>query len=76
MKVLEILDIYKQASGQEVNVDKSSIMFSNNTNDADKNMTKNLLKIHRSMANDSYLGLPLLFGRGKAKELRYIKEKI
>ena len=75
MKVLEILNIYKQASGQEVNMDKSGIIFSNNTNDADKNIAKRLLGIHRSMKNDNYLGLPLLFGRGKAKDLRYIKDK-
>ena len=57
-------------------MDKSGIMFSNNTNEADKNMAKSLLEIHRSMANDNYLELSLLFGKGKAKELRYIREKI
>ena len=56
MKVLEILDIYKQASGQEVNVDKSGIMFSTNTTDVDKNKAKRLLGIHRSMVNTAIWG--------------------
>ena len=36
----------------------------------------NALNIHRPLDDDSYLGLPLLFGRSKARELRVIKKKV
>ena len=39
-------------------------------------MAKRVLRIQRSMTKDSYLGLPLLFGRSKAKRLRNIGEKV
>ena len=32
--------------------------------------------MQRSMEQDFYLGLPILFGRGKAKEFRNIKERL
>ena len=37
---------------------------------------KDILGIYRKMEHDSYLGLPLLFGRSKARELRVIKKKV
>ena len=39
-------------------------------------MVKKVLGINISMENDSYLGLPLMFGRSKTKQLRSIKEKL
>ena len=76
MEVTKILTLYRQASGHEVNVDKSSILFSKNTNVVDENMAKGMLDIQRSMEKAHYLGLPLLFGRIKASELRNIKERL
>ena len=51
-------------------------MFSNNTMEVDRREATKVLCISRSMENDSYLGLPLLFGRSKVKELWYIKERL
>ena len=76
MEMIRILAVYRQASGQEVNVSKSRIMFSKNTRTSDRQLATGILGIQRSMEHDSYLGLLLLFGRSKAKELRYIKERI
>ena len=66
-EVLRILTVYKHASGQEVNLDKSGLMFSKNTVETDKIMVREVLGICRPMENDCYLGLPLMFGRSKAK---------
>lgn len=76
LELLRNLTVYKHASGQEVNNDKSRLMFSRNTSEADKIMMRHVLGICRSMENDCYLGLPLMFGRSKAKQLRSIKEKL
>ena len=74
--MVNILETYKRASGQEVNLGKLAIFFSRNTTDEDKNMAMEILGIRRSLEHESYLGLPMLFGRSKAKELRYIREKL
>ena len=42
----------------------------------DKNLAKEHFGIQRSMEQDHYLGLPLLFGRSKAKELTNIKKRV
>ena len=75
-EVMKILTVYRLASGQEVNIDKLRIMFSRNTRESDRRTTKEVLGIQRSMEHDCYLGLPLLFGRSKAKELRCIKDML
>ena len=41
-----------------VNMEKSSILFSANTSDEEKEAAMNVLNIHRSLENDRYLGLP------------------
>ena len=76
MELVRMLEVYKQASGHEVNVSKSGIMFSKNTASADRQRAMEILRISRSMEQDNYLGLPLMFERCKATELRYIKEKV
>ena len=75
-ELVRILEVYKKAAGHEVNLSKLRIMFSKNTNSADKQCAKDILSIKKSMEHDKYLGLPLMFGRSKARELRYIKERI
>ena len=76
MELMRILEVYKQAFRQEVNVNKSGIMFSKITSETDRQTAIEIMRIQRSMEHDNYLGLPLMFGRSKAKELRYIKERV
>ena len=45
----DILKSYEDASGQMVNLDKSSILFSPNTNRVDRGKAMEALKIHRQM---------------------------
>ena len=75
-KVVEILKLYENASGQVVNMDKFGIFFSANTCDSDKDIARNILGIQRIMENDNYLGLPLMIGMSKCREFRTIKKKI
>ena len=75
-ELLSILRNYGQASGQEINVGKSSILYNKNTRDREKQITMKILGIHGSLAQEKYLGLPLLFGRSKKRELRSIKKKV
>ena len=51
-------------------------MFSKNTSEVDRKASTEILGISRTMEFDSYLGLPLMFGRNKTKELRFIKDRL
>ena len=72
----DILKSYEEASGQMVNFDKSSILFSPNTSSEDKVKAMDALKIHKQMGAENYLGLPIMFGRSKKMVFRAIKERI
>ena len=76
MELMRILKVYRQSSGQEVNMDKSGILLSKNTRNEDKEMVKEILGVQRSIKHDIYLGLPIMFGRSKAREFKCIKEKL
>ena len=45
LKVMKILNVYRQASGQEVNVDKFGIKFGKNTRERDKILAKEVLGV-------------------------------
>ena len=49
----------------------ASILFNSNTNEVDRQKVAETWVI-----SGYYLGLPLLFGRSKAKDMRYIKERL
>ncbi|CAA7052734.1 unnamed protein product [Microthlaspi erraticum] len=60
-----ILQEYEQASGQMINVDKSSITFSPKTSQLARNQAKQILGITKKGGQGKYLGLPEHFGRKK-----------
>ena len=76
LEILRILQLYERSSGQKVNMEKSGIFFSSNTSEEDRVMICNTLSIHNEMMNEQYLGMPLLTGKNKSKELRSIKERM
>jgi hypothetical protein len=58
-----VLQIYETCSGQKINKEKSSIVFSKNTKAWDtRNFMQNLDLTQESM-NAKYLGLPVYMGR-------------
>ena len=71
-----ILDLYKAASGQEVNFDKSAVVFSKNTDPAVRRSITQLLNIKEVPTHDKYLGLPTVVGRSKAEVFSSVKERI
>ena len=75
-ELVRILDLYNRASGHEVNVRKLGLLFNKNTSEKNRKREMKVLGFQRSMEKDCYLGLPLLFGRSKAKELKSIEERI
>ena len=64
-EIMHILKQYEVASGQRVNMEKSSIFFSSNTSERAKNLVKQTLNVQSGLENDKYLGLPIMIGRDK-----------
>ncbi|XP_024163967.1 uncharacterized protein LOC112170934 [Rosa chinensis] len=76
MHYKRILDIYEKASGQKVNFQKSSVVFSNNVNEVTQQELVAILNIQCLKEHDKYLGLPMKVGRSKSAIFAYIKEKL
>jgi hypothetical protein len=62
-----ILNIYELASGQMINKDKSSILFSPNTSSTTRQQIKAIMSINQEAKNDRYLGLRVSVGKVKKR---------
>jgi hypothetical protein len=74
--IKSILQIYEEGSGQMINRDKSSVMFSSNAKRYAKNLLLQCLELGSETTEGKYLGLPTYIGRSRKKCFAYIKEKI
>lgn len=75
-KLKEILGIYRSASGQKINTDKSSIFFSLNASQELKEEILNILRPMQDSRHSKYLGLTSIIGRSKMLIFAKIKEKV
>jgi hypothetical protein len=71
-----ILNLYEVCSGQTINVDKSSIVFSKNTSRRDRDQMKATLGVSCEGRNGKYLGLPIYVGKSRSRTFAYLKDKI
>jgi hypothetical protein len=71
-----ILNLYEVCSGQTINTDKSSIVFSKNTPRMDRDWMMSALGVTCEGRNGKYLGLPVYVGRSRAKTFAYLKDRI
>ena len=71
-----ILQVYEGASRQKMNLNKTTIFFSRNTLDGDKEQIQVLAGIPTNQRYDTYLGLPALVGRSRTKAFKSIKERV
>jgi len=74
--VLEILKLYVEASGQCINMDKSSVFFSSNTSPQIRDLIKALLGVSEVVRFESYLGLPTLVGWKKYHTFSFLKDRV
>ncbi|XP_075665346.1 uncharacterized protein LOC142635011 [Castanea sativa] len=70
------LQIYEQASGQQLNRAKTSMFFSSNTAEEIKNEIKSRFGAQVIKWHEKYLGLPSLVGRNKKNTFKEVKEKL
>jgi len=71
-----ILEVYERASGQVINKDKSTIIFSPNTEQRVKDHMRTTLLILEVATSERYLGLPVSVGKSRKNTFEYIKKKI
>ncbi|XP_020177948.1 uncharacterized protein [Aegilops tauschii subsp. strangulata] len=71
-----ILHEYEECSGQVINREKSSVMFSSNDKQSCKNLLLQELQLGSESTEGKYLGLPTYIGKSKKKCFDYIKERI
>lgn len=71
-----VLGMYKKASGQLVNVGKSSILFNSNTFEDTRKECRDILGFSNSSENWKYLGMPYIIGRSKKVVVMGIKDKV
>ncbi|XP_075663965.1 uncharacterized protein LOC142633609 [Castanea sativa] len=63
--IMEILQKYAKASGQCINLEKSSVYFSSNTIGSQRQQILQILEVKEVERFESYLGLPTLILRAK-----------
>ena len=74
--VLDTLQLYTNASGQCINLEKSLAYFSSNVTMEQKAWIVDKLKVKEVEKFGSYLGLPTLIGRRKYDTFAFIKERV
>lgn len=70
------LNRYEHVSGQQINLDKSSITFGSQVPQSKQVDVKNILKIEGTGGCGKYLGLPEEFLRRKVQMFEYIVKKV
>ena len=73
---LEILQLYEDSSGQQLNREKTAIFFSPNTPLATRKSIQDLWGSSGVQNFDKYLGLPTLISRSKRSIFNGLKERI
>ncbi|KAL3820475.1 hypothetical protein ACJIZ3_006380 [Penstemon smallii] len=74
--VNNLLLAYGLASGQNINFEKSSVVFTKNTEEDEIALILRSLPIRREPKHERYLGLPLTAGKSKREVFEYIRERV
>ncbi|XP_050222755.1 uncharacterized protein LOC126672846 [Mercurialis annua] len=74
--IVRLLQLYCQVSGQQINMDKSSVCFSSNTPQRFRLHMARILGITVIGAKDKYLGLPSVVSKSKKETFSEIKLRI
>ncbi|KAF5441971.1 hypothetical protein F2P56_037076 [Juglans regia] len=76
MKIQALLARYEKASGQKINMNKTSMIFSGNVSIDRKKELLQLWGVIGVQEYERYLGLPPAVGRSKTKDFIEIKQRV
>ncbi|XP_058749172.1 uncharacterized protein LOC131622119 [Vicia villosa] len=74
--IMEILNLYVAASGQDINLFKFEVFFSRNISLSAQEDLANIMGVRHVLGTCTYLGLPSLIGRSKKAAFGYVKDQI
>jgi ribonuclease HI len=75
-EVKEVLRLFCQASGQQVNLDKSSIHFAKGCRQSVREEIKEILNVHNEALSEKYLGMPSDVGNAVSGAFKYLKDRV
>ncbi|XP_071902615.1 uncharacterized protein [Coffea arabica] len=75
-EIMRILKCYERASGQQINIEKSSVFLSKNIAQTEAEAVLRPLGNIQLVTQSKYLGLPMVIGISKNSVLMFIKEKM
>ncbi|KAL3536252.1 hypothetical protein ACH5RR_004713 [Cinchona calisaya] len=76
MELKRILELYKKELGQKVNLEKSSMFISKNTDPQTRGEVQATLQGIKIVNQEKYLGLPLVIGRSKNDVFGCAKDRL
>ena len=71
-----VLDFYCRASGQQVNLEKSSIHFAKGCNNATQNEIMGVLQVFNEALSERYLAMPTDVGSSIIGAFSYLKDRV
>lgn len=72
----KVIQDYERCTGQQINVEKSNIFFTPNTNAILRNQICLLLGMRKALDVERYLGLPSMIGWNRIKEFLALKGRL
>jgi hypothetical protein len=75
-EVMELLTKYCDASGQRINLEKSSVFFSKGCPQECRASVKNIMSVPNETLNEKYLVMPSDIGRSTNGAFKYLKDRI
>ncbi|XP_062176146.1 uncharacterized protein LOC133881223 [Alnus glutinosa] len=74
--ILELLNLYERASGQQLNAAKTSVFFSRNTRNDFKEWVSSTAGLSAVQGFEKYLGLPTMVGRSKTRSFASLVSRV
>jgi hypothetical protein len=74
--IKEVLDTYCRASGQQINMEKSSIHFAKGVRQQNHDEIKSLLEVYNEALSEKYLGMSSDVGSATTGAFKYLKDRV
>ncbi|XP_058754632.1 uncharacterized protein LOC131627792 [Vicia villosa] len=74
--LMNILEVYAEASGQEINTNESEVLFTRNISNQAREDISRIMGVRLVLGTCTYLGLPSMLGRSKKATFAFIKDRI
>jgi ribonuclease HI len=72
----EAFDTYCEASGQKINLQKSSVFFGKHCQDTVKTLVKTRLEVANEILHDTYLGMPTEIARSVSSSFKFLSDRV